>query len=67
MRRGLLGLLLILAGLPALFLAPLDAGAVRIAGVSLAWWYGGLLAPLLAFVLTLACLRASPDDSDRSR
>lgn len=67
MRRGLLGLLLILAGLPALFLVPLELGAIRIAGVSLAWWYGGVLAPLLAFVLTLASLGASPDDSDRSQ
>jgi len=66
-RRGLFGLLLILAGLPALFLAPLELGAIRIAGVSLAWWYGGVLAPLLAFVLTLAFLGASPDDSNRSQ
>lgn len=67
MRRGLLGLLLILAGLPALFLAPLEFGAVRVAGVSLAWWYGGVLAPLLAFILTLASLGTAPDDSDRSQ
>ena len=56
MRRGRLGLVLILAVLPALFFAPFEVGAVRIAGVSLAWWYGGAVAPLLAFVLTLACL-----------
>ncbi|MBI2155058.1 MAG: hypothetical protein HYV92_12475 [Candidatus Rokubacteria bacterium] len=56
MRRGLLGLLLILAALPALSLAPFELGAVRIAGVSLAWWYGGVVAPLLAVLLTLACL-----------
>ena len=56
MNRGLLALLLVLAALPALFLAPFDLAAGRIAGVSLAWWYGGAVAPLLAFVLTLACL-----------
>ncbi|MBI2543699.1 MAG: hypothetical protein HYW16_00445 [Candidatus Rokubacteria bacterium] len=56
MRRGLLGLLLILAALPALSLAPFELGAVRIAGVSLAWWYGGVVAPLLAVLLTPACL-----------
>ncbi len=56
MRRGLLALVLILAALPALFLAPLDVGTVRIAGMSLAWWYGGAVAPLLAILLTLACL-----------
>ena len=67
MRRGRFGLLLILAGLPALFLAPLELGAIRIAGVSLAWWYGGVLAPLLVFVLTLASLGDSPDDSHRSQ
>ena len=67
MRRGLFGLLFILAGLPALFLAPLELGAIRIAGVSLAWWYGGVLAPLLVFVLTLASLGDSPDDSHRSQ
>lgn len=67
MNRGLLGLSVILAGLPALVLAPLDLGAVRVAGVSLAWWYGGVAAPLLAFVVTLACLGSPPDDSDPSR
>ena len=67
MNRGLIGLLLILAGLPALFLAPLELGAILIAGVSLAWWYGGFLAPFLAFVVTLAALGVSRDDSDRSR
>ena len=56
MNRGLFALLLILAALPALFLAPFDLGAVRIAGVSLAWWYGGAVGPLLAFLLTLVCL-----------
>ena len=56
MRRGPLALLLILAALPALFLAPFDLPAVRIAGVSLAWWYGGAVGPLVAFLLTLVCL-----------
>ena len=56
MRRGRLALVLVLAVLPALFLAPFEVGAVRIAWVSFAWWYGGAVAPLLAFVLTLCCL-----------
>ncbi len=56
MNRGLFALLLILAALPALFLAPFDLGAVRISGVSLAWWYGGAVGPLLAFLLTVARL-----------
>lgn len=66
MSRGLIGLVLVLAGLPVLFLAPLEVGAIRIGGVSLAWWYGGVVAPVLAFVLSLASLRASSDDSGRS-
>ena len=56
MNRGLFALLLILAALPALFLAPFDLGVVRIAGVSLAWWYGGAVGPFLAFLLTVARL-----------
>jgi len=54
--RSLFALLLILAVLPALFLAPFDLGVVRIAGVSLAWWYGGAVGPFLAFLLTVARL-----------
>lgn len=59
--------MLILAGLPLLLLGPLELGAVRIGGVSLAWWYGGLVGPLLALCVTLSCLGAPPDDSDRSQ
>lgn len=67
MRRGLLGLLLILAGLAALLFAPFQLGAVRVAGVGLAWWYGGAIAPLLAWLLTVGCLGPPADDPDRSR
>lgn len=56
MSRGLLGLVLILVGLLALFVAPLGVGAIRIADVSVAWWYGGVVAPLLAILVTLARL-----------
>lgn len=41
-------MLLILAlGVPLLALMP-ALGAVRLAGVSLLWWYAGLAAPVLA-------------------
>lgn len=43
-----------LAGLAFLALGPFDVGAVRVAGVSLLWWYGGAVAPVAAAVLTLA-------------
>jgi membrane protein implicated in regulation of membrane protease activity len=64
--RALLALALILALFPALVLAPFELGAIRIAGVSLAWWYGGAVAPLLVLVLVVLVLKARPDRRDRS-
>lgn len=57
LRTGAVILLAILAGLPALLLAPLELGAVRVAGAALAWWYGGVVGELLALAATLAFLR----------
>lgn len=56
MRRRLAGRLLglVLAGLAFLALGPFDVGAVRVAGVSLLWWYGGAVAPVAAALVTLA-------------
>ena len=56
MRRRFTGRLLglVLAGVALLALGPFDVGAVRVAGVSLLWWYGGAVAPVLAALLTLA-------------
>lgn len=67
MAGGQLGVVLILAGLPALLLAPPDLGAIRVAGVSLAWWYGGVVAPVLALVLALLAAGRPPDDRARPR
>ena len=53
-RRFGLALGLLLAGLALLVAGPFDLGAVRVAGVSLLWWYGGAVAPVLAALLTLA-------------
>jgi len=53
-RRFGLALGLLLAGLALLAVGPFDLGAVRVAGVSLLWWYGGAVAPVLAALLTLA-------------
>jgi hypothetical protein len=53
-RRFGLALGLVLAGLALLVAGPFDLGAVRVAGVSLLWWYGGAVAPVLAALLTLA-------------
>ena len=55
-RTAIAVLLVLLAGAPLLALAPAAPGAVRVAGVSLLWWYTGLVAPLLATVITIAVL-----------
>jgi hypothetical protein len=54
----MVALLIILAGLPLLLLVPLELGAIRLAGVGLAWWYGGVVGELLALVVALACVKA---------
>ena len=58
---GVVVLLIILAVLPALLLAPLEPGAIRVAGVGLAWWYGGIAGELLALGAALIFLRAPRD------
>jgi hypothetical protein len=55
-RTGIVALLVLLAVALLLALAPAAPGAVRLAGVSLLWWYAGLVAPLLASLLTVVVL-----------
>jgi hypothetical protein len=55
-RIGTIALLVLLAIAPLLALAPAAPGAVRLAGVSLLWWYAGLAAPLAATGLAIALL-----------
>ena len=55
-RTAILVLLALLAGAPLLALAPAAPGAVRLAGVSLLWWYAGLVAPLLATGIAIVVL-----------
>ena len=55
-RTGIVALLVLLAAAPVLALAPAAPGAVRLAGVSLLWWYAGLVAPLLATTLAIVRL-----------
>jgi hypothetical protein len=54
---GALVLLVLLAGLPVLASLPNQIGAIRLAGLSLCWWYGGVVVPLLAVLLAVACAR----------
>lgn len=47
--RALTGvLLLLLAGFPVAAALPNDAASVRVAGMSILWWYGGIVAPVIA-------------------
>jgi hypothetical protein len=61
-RRTAITLLLgVLAGAVLLALAPAAPGAVRVAGVSLLWWYAAVAAPLAATVIAVvALLRGGP-------
>jgi hypothetical protein len=55
-RMGILALLILLAGGPILVSLPLNAAAVRLAGVSLLWWYSCAAAPLVGATLTVSLL-----------
>jgi hypothetical protein len=55
-RTAIAALLVLLVGAPLLALAPAAPGAVRVAGVSLLWWYTGLVAPLLATAIAVVVL-----------
>lgn len=53
---GALLLIALLAAFPALALLPNDPGSIRVAGVSVLWWYGGVLAPALGWAIAVWCL-----------
>ena len=55
-RTAIAALLVLLVGAPLLALAPAAPGAIRVAGVSLLWWYVGIVAPLLATAITVTAL-----------
>jgi hypothetical protein len=63
---GVVWLVLLLAGFLLLDTLPGQAGGVRVAGLSLLWWYGGVLAPVTAALVALRCPveppSASPSD-----
>lgn len=63
---GLFTLLVLVAGGVALALAPFDLGAIRLAGISLLWWYVGLVAPAVAIVLA-ACGLVTERDGEEVR
>ena len=61
-RAGIAAVLLcvLLAARPALRHAPASPGAVLAWGVSIEWWYGGLLAPVAAWLVAIWGLGTLP-------
>lgn len=51
---GALALLALLAAAPLVALLPFDVGAIRFHGLSLEWWFCGVVAPILAVPLAVA-------------
>jgi uncharacterized membrane protein len=47
---------LVLGGVVLLTVAPFELGTIRLAGVSLLWWYGAVAAPVVAVTVTAAAL-----------
>jgi len=58
-RLGVGALLALLVLFPLLLVLPLSLGAVRVAGMSLSWWYAGMVGPVFAVVIAVACLARS--------
>jgi hypothetical protein len=58
---GMVALTVLLVPLLLLTLLPGAPGTVRVAGVSLAWWYAGVVGPTLAVALATALLVRSPE------
>jgi hypothetical protein len=63
-RVGIVVILVLLAGGAVLTVLPSGVGAVRVAGLSILWWYAVVVAPVVAVLVTVAVLlrRASPRD-----
>jgi hypothetical protein len=53
---GVVLLALLLAGFLLLGALPNQAAGVRVGGLSLLWWYGGILAPVLAVLVAIRWL-----------
>ncbi|MBM4441599.1 MAG: hypothetical protein FJ027_14385 [Candidatus Rokubacteria bacterium] len=46
----------LLAGMTLLTMAPYEVGTIRLAGVSLLWWYGLVVTPAAAVLVTVVAL-----------
>lgn len=47
---------LLLGGVTLLTMAPLELGTIRLAGVSLLWWYGLVAVPVVLVAATITVL-----------
>lgn len=63
---GVVLLALLLAGFLLLGALPNQMAAIRVAGLSLLWWYGGGVAPVLAVLVAIRWL-AEPLPASSSR
>jgi hypothetical protein len=60
-KPSVLVLLALLAASPLVALLPYDTGSIRLLGLSLEWWYCGVVAPVLAVLIAVASSpRAAP-------
>ena len=53
-------LLVVLVVFPVIAALPNQVAAIRLAGLSLLWWYGGVIAPVLAWFIAVAWLPDPP-------
>ena len=53
-------LLLVLVAFPAIAALPHQVASIRLAGLSLLWWYGGVVAPVLAGLIAIVWLPDPP-------
>jgi hypothetical protein len=53
---GAVLLVLLLAGFLLLGALPNQVASIRVAGLSFLWWYGGVLAPVLAVLVAIRWL-----------
>jgi hypothetical protein len=63
---GVVLLALLLAGFLFLGALPNRVAGIRVAGLSLLWWYGGVLAPVIAVLVAMRWL-AEPLPAPSSR
>jgi hypothetical protein len=62
-KPGVLALLALVAAPPLAALLPYDTGSIRLLGLSLEWWYCGVIVPVLAVVIAAASAPGRPSSS----